>query len=75
MLDIWRRAHAAFFDTYWRGEPAIAYQTMTRDGPIDFVPATPDLDPGYHTGLSLLAAVEAAARMGASRALKTSTGA
>jgi hypothetical protein len=23
------------------------------------VPATPDLDPGYHTGLSLLGAVEA----------------
>ncbi|UXN68137.1 hypothetical protein N8A98_01100 (plasmid) [Devosia neptuniae] len=75
VLDIWRTAHAAFFDTYWRGEPAIAYQTMTGEGPVDFVPATPDLDPGYHTGLSLLAAVEAAARMGANRAPKTSTGA
>lgn len=65
VLDIWRKAHAAFFDSYWRGEPAIAYQTMTEAGPVDFVPATPDLDPGYHTGLSLLAAIEAAGRIGA----------
>lgn len=72
-LDVWRKAHAAFFGRYWRGEPAIAYQTMTEDGPVDFVPATPDLDPGYHTGLSLLAAIEAADRMGG--AGKTSIGA
>ena len=63
VLAVWQQAHAAFFDTYWRGEPAIAYQTMTENGPVDFVPATPDLDPGYHTGLSLLAAIEAAGRM------------
>ena len=69
-LEVWRKAHAAFFDAYWRGEPAIAYQTMTEAGPVDFVPATPDLDPGYHTGLSLLAAIEAAGRMGASGAPK-----
>lgn len=75
VLDVWRKAHAAFFKTYWRGEPAIAYQTMTADGPVDFVPATPDLDPGYHTGLSLLAAIKAAGRMGANGALRTSTGA
>ena len=75
VLEVWRTAHEAFFGTYWRGEPAIAYQTMTTDGPVDFVPATPDLDPGYHTGLSLLAAIEAARRMGANGALTTSTGA
>lgn len=63
VLEVWRKAHEAFFRIYWRGEPAIAYQTMTDDGPIDFVPATPDLDPGYHTGLSLLAAINAAGRM------------
>ena len=56
-LRIWRQAHDAFFSRYWRGEPAIAYQTLGTDGPVDFVPATPDLDPGYHTGLSLLAAI------------------
>ncbi|MDR3372386.1 MAG: hypothetical protein P4L98_01540 [Ancalomicrobiaceae bacterium] len=59
-LEIWHRSHDAFFSTYWRSEPPIAYQTMTRDGPVDFVPATPDLDPGYHTGLSLMAAIGAA---------------
>ncbi|WP_108459006.1 hypothetical protein [Devosia naphthalenivorans] len=75
VLDVWRKAHAAFFETYWRGELAIAYQTMTAEGPVDFVPATPDLDPGYHTGLSLLAAIEAAGRLGANGALKTSKGA
>ena len=75
VLDVWRKAHAAFFDTYWRGEPAIAYQTMTDEGPVDFVPATPDLDPGYHTGLSLLAAIEAAGRMVGNGAVTTSTGA
>lgn len=63
-LAVWRRAHDAFFGTYWRGAPPIAYQTMTAEGPVDFVPATPDLDPGYHTGLSLLAAIEVADRLG-----------
>lgn len=57
-LRIWRQAHEAFFGRFWRGQPAIAYQTLGPDGPVDFVPATPDLDPGYHTGLSLLAAIE-----------------
>jgi mannose/cellobiose epimerase-like protein (N-acyl-D-glucosamine 2-epimerase family) len=58
-LQIWRQAHEAFFGSYWRGRPAIACQTMGPGGPVDFVPATPDLDPGYHTGLSLLAAIDA----------------
>jgi mannose/cellobiose epimerase-like protein (N-acyl-D-glucosamine 2-epimerase family) len=59
-LAIWQAAHDAFFARYWRGEPPIAYQTLTVAGPVDYVPATPDLDPGYHTGLSLLGAIEAA---------------
>lgn len=59
-LRVWERAHAAFFEHYWRGTPPVAYQTMTKKGPVDFVPATPDLDPGYHTGLSLLSAIHAA---------------
>ena len=70
-LDIWRRADAAFFGSYWRGVPPVAYQTLTATGPVDFVPATPDLDPGYHTGLSLLAAINAAdAMMPTAKALK-----
>ncbi len=59
-LRVWKKAHAAFFEHYWRGTPPIAYQTLTKEGPMDFVPATPDLDPGYHTGLSLLSAIHAA---------------
>jgi hypothetical protein len=59
-LAVWKDAHEAFFTRYWRGAPPLAYQTMTAAGPIDYVPATPDLDPGYHTGLSLLAAIEVA---------------
>ena len=55
-LTVWRVAHEAFFRSYWRTSPPIAFQTLTADGPVDFVPATSDLDPGYHTGLSLLCA-------------------
>ena len=57
--SVWAQADEAFFSRYWRGEPPVAYQTLTDAGPVDFVPATPDLDPGYHTGLSLLDAVQA----------------
>jgi mannose/cellobiose epimerase-like protein (N-acyl-D-glucosamine 2-epimerase family) len=57
-LAVWRTAHEAFFRLYWRETPPIAYQTLTRSGPVDHVPATPDLDPAYHTSLSLLAAIE-----------------
>jgi len=56
-LRVWRKADEVFFRDYWRAGTGIAYQCLTDDGPIDYVPATPDLDPGYHTGLSLLAAV------------------
>jgi hypothetical protein len=66
-LAIWRRAHELFFTHYWRGKPPIAYQALTLDGPLDYVPATPDLDPGYHTGLSLLAAVEVAVRLSSAK--------
>lgn len=56
-LRVWQKADEVFFRDYWRAGAGIAYQCLTDDGPIDYVPATPDLDPGYHTGLSLLAAV------------------
>lgn len=58
MLDIWARADRAFFAHYWQAGRGYAIQTRLPEGPVDFVPATPDLDPGYHTGLSLLAAIE-----------------
>ncbi len=57
---VWAQSDAAFFDRYWRAEEGIAYQTLAPCGPVDFAPATPDLDPGYHTGLSLLRAAEIA---------------
>jgi mannose/cellobiose epimerase-like protein (N-acyl-D-glucosamine 2-epimerase family) len=63
-LAAWQQADRAFFRHYWRGEPPIAYQTITAEGPMDYVPATPDLDPGYHTGLSLLAAIRVALATG-----------
>ena len=59
LIDLWQRADAAFFTNYWQPELNFAYQTRSIDGPVDYVPATPDLDPGYHTGLGLLAAIRA----------------
>lgn len=33
----------------------MAYQTLDEAGrPVDVIPATPDADPGYHTGLSII---------------------
>lgn len=64
-LAVWQAAHHAFFRRFWRADVGIAYQTLTADGPVDYVPATPDLDPGYHTGLSLDAAATVAERLGA----------
>jgi hypothetical protein len=75
VLEVWRKAHGAFFGAFWRGTPPLAYQTMTEGGPVDYVPATPDLDPGYHTGLSLLAAINVAERMSAGQSLLSNTGA
>lgn len=57
VLDLWQRAHMAFLDNFWREDAGLAYQTRDVGGPVDYVPATPDLDPGYHTGLSLLRAI------------------
>lgn len=37
------------------GQHCFAYQTCSRDGqPVRVIPAVPDLDPGYHTNLSLI---------------------
>ena len=57
LIDLWQRADIAFFENYWQPDKGFAIQTRTIDGPVNYVPATPDLDPGYHTGLSLLAAI------------------
>ena len=57
LINLWKKADEAFFDNYWQPNRSFAYQARTMEGPVDYVPATPDLDPGYHTGLSLLAAI------------------
>lgn len=62
-LAIWQAADEAFFRYYWRTDPPIAHQMRDDSGPIARIPATPDLDPGYHTGLSLLGAIAAIDRM------------
>ncbi len=61
-LAIWKAADKAFFEHYWLDDPPVAIQSRNAHGPVDHVPATPDLDPGYHTGLSLLAAEQVARR-------------
>ena len=63
LADYWRQADQAFFTHYWQPEKGYAFQTRDRSGPVDFVPATPDLDPAYHTGLSLLAAHRAISQL------------
>lgn len=54
--EIARDCSNTFLSRYVR--PAVhmmAYQTLDQAGkPIRTVPATPDLDPGYHTGLSVI---------------------
>lgn len=57
-FDLWRRADNAFFSKYWLPDKGYAFQTRNINGPTDYVPATPDLDPGYHTCLSFRRASE-----------------
>ena len=60
-LRMWAACHNAFLSKFIRPEVHLmAIQTRAADGSvIDAIPATADADPGYHTGLSLLDAVEA----------------
>jgi len=55
-LKIFRKSHSAFFGHFVN--PAVysmAFQTLDVAGnPADVIPAVPDADPCYHTGLSLL---------------------
>lgn len=54
--DIARQCSNAFLKNYINPEVYwMAYQTIDAHGkPIKVIPATPDLDPGYHTGLSII---------------------
>lgn len=64
MPALWQRAHDAFLKHFWRGQPPVAFQMLDGGHPVDRAPATPDLDPGYHTGLCLLAAADTIERQG-----------
>lgn len=59
-LDILKECAEAFFENYIN--PAVhsmAYQTRSAGGKVvDVIPATPDADPAYHTGLSLIDAMK-----------------
>lgn len=57
MLKIIEQCSSAFLGKFVN--PAVhsmAYQSRGAHGrPVDVIPATPDADPGYHTGLSIIA--------------------
>jgi hypothetical protein len=55
-LDVVRLSSNAFLARYINPKVyRMAYQTLDASGkPIKVIPATPDLDPGYHTGLSII---------------------
>ena len=58
-LEILRDTHNAFRHFIRTDLHLMAYQTRSIEGkPIDAIPATADADPGYHTGLSLIDAIE-----------------
>ena len=57
-IAIFRRCHQAFARYINPAVGHMAYQTRGADGkPVDAIPAVPDADPGYHTGLSMIDAL------------------
>ena len=56
MLKIIQISSNAFLKTFINPKVhSMAYQTCNAKGtPIDIIPAMPDIDPGYHTGLSII---------------------
>ncbi|MFI4910889.1 MAG: AGE family epimerase/isomerase [Sedimentisphaeraceae bacterium JB056] len=54
--DIFNKCHNSFVNNYIRPEyNYISIQTIGADGMVkDTIPATPDIDPGYHTGICLI---------------------
>jgi len=54
-LRVFRDSHNAFLKFVRPDLHLMAYQTRNASGqPVAVIPATPDADPGYHTGLSLI---------------------
>jgi hypothetical protein len=56
LLDIYYKCHQGFADNYLRPElDYMSVQTIDHDGLVaETIPATPDADPGYHTGICLI---------------------
>jgi len=56
LLEAVRDGTNAFLHRYVNPQcHLMAYQTRNAEGePVDVIPGTPDADPGYHTGLSLI---------------------
>jgi mannose/cellobiose epimerase-like protein (N-acyl-D-glucosamine 2-epimerase family) len=56
ILDVLVRCSNAFLGHYVRTDlHLMAWQTRDAQGkPVDAIPGTPDADPGYHTGLSII---------------------
>ncbi len=56
LQEILMKCSNSFFENYINPDVHLmAYQTLDFEGkPIDVIPATPDADPGYHTGLSII---------------------
>ena len=59
-LDILRKCHNSFVLYYVQPERhLLSVQTRDQDGEyVDVIPATPDYDPGYHTGICLIKSIE-----------------
>lgn len=59
-LDILQNCADAFLNNYINPDVHhMAYQTRNANGEVvKVIPATPDADPGYHTGLSLIDAIK-----------------
>lgn len=56
---VFRDCHNAFLKFVRPDLHLMAYQTRDASGnPVSVIPATADADPGYHTGLSLIDAIE-----------------
>ncbi|AQQ69900.1 hypothetical protein SMSP2_00234 [Limihaloglobus sulfuriphilus] len=57
--NIFIKSHNAFINNYINSSKnLLAYQTIDENAlPVNVIPAVPDLDPNYHTGLSLLESI------------------
>ncbi|HYF48744.1 MAG TPA: AGE family epimerase/isomerase [Planctomycetota bacterium] len=65
LLRIFKESSNGFFRSFVNPHVHLmAYQTVDATGkPADVIPATPDADPGYHTGLSIIDALDHLAKM------------